>query len=202
MRRYQYLFDRAGNRTQQIVTVAGTPTTTNYSYNNANQLIGDGTNTFAYDNNGNLTTANGFALNSYDRANRLLGASDGVTTTQHRYDGDGRRTRQTVGATITNTLLDLQPGLAVVLAETTGANTTRFVHAPRGIHAHKDASNNWEWPLQDGLGSVRGVASNAAAVLESRNYEPFGTGFGATGTSQTPYGFTGEPTDGAGLVYL
>ncbi|MBL8164660.1 MAG: RHS repeat-associated core domain-containing protein, partial [Anaerolineae bacterium] len=49
---------------------------------------------------------------------------------------------------------------------------------------------------------MRGVASNTAAVLESRNYEPFGMGFGATGTSQTPYGFTGEPTDSNGLVYL
>ncbi|MBL8160969.1 MAG: hypothetical protein JNJ61_03220 [Anaerolineae bacterium] len=101
--------------------------------------------------------------------------------------------------------------MAVALTESTGANTTRFVHAPRApqagfpsvsIHAHKDAANNWEYPLQDGLGSVRGVASNAAAVLESRNYEPFGASFGATGTSQTPYGFTGEPTDSNGLVYL
>ncbi|MBL8166064.1 MAG: hypothetical protein JNJ61_29045 [Anaerolineae bacterium] len=80
-------------------------------------------------------------------------------------------------------LLDIQPGLSVVLSATRGANINRYVHAPRGIHAHKDAANNWEWMVQDGLGSVRGVASNTAAVLESRNYEPFGTGFGATGTS-------------------
>lgn len=45
-------------------------------------------------------------------------------------------------------------------------------------------------------------ASNAAAALESRNYDPYGTPFGATGTSQTPYGFTGEQTDSNGLVYL
>ncbi|MBL8163101.1 MAG: hypothetical protein JNJ61_14035 [Anaerolineae bacterium] len=46
------------------------------------------------------------------------------------------------------------------------------------------------------------MASSAAAVLESRNYEPFGTGFGATGTNQTPYGFTGEPTYSNSPVHL
>ncbi len=152
---------------------------------------------YAYDPNGNLTSE---GSNSYtwDRANRM----HSIGTTRYVYDGFGNRIQQNVGVTVTKYLLDLQPGLAVVLAETTGANTVRYVHAPRGIHAHKDATNNWEWPLQDGLGSVRGVASNTAAVLESRNYEPFGTAFGTTGTSQTPYGFTGEPTDGNGLVYL
>ncbi len=43
-------------RTQQNVTVAGTPTTTDYSYNAANQLVSDGTNTLTYDDNGNLTS--------------------------------------------------------------------------------------------------------------------------------------------------
>jgi RHS repeat-associated protein len=92
--------------------------------------------------------------------------------------------------------------LSVVLAETQGANTTRYVHGPMGIHAHKDSANNWEWMVQDGLGSVRGVVDNSVAVLESRLYEPCGVPFGATGTNQTMYGFTGEPTDGNSLVHL
>lgn len=33
---------------------------------------------------------------------------------------------------------------------------------------------NWEYPLQDGLGSVRAVASTTLATLESRSYDPFG----------------------------
>ncbi|MEZ4672131.1 MAG: DUF1308 domain-containing protein [Anaerolineae bacterium] len=98
--------------------------------------------------------------------------------------------------------MDIQPGLHVVLSETQGANVTRHIHGLRGIHAHKDAANNWEHPLQDGLGSVREVVDNSVAVLESRNYDPFGTGFGNTGTSQTNYGFTGELVDGGGLLDL
>lgn len=79
---------------------------------------------------------------------------------------------------------------------------THHVHSLRGIHAHKDDSNNWEWPLPDGLGSVREVVDNNLNVLENRNYDSYGTGFGNTGTSQTNYGFTGELLDGGGLLDL
>jgi RHS repeat-associated protein len=202
-RQYHYTFDRAGNRKQQMVTVAGTPSTTNYNYNEVNQLANTG---YDYDNNGNLTSD---GVNSYtwDRANRLTGWDNGVAAdlTAYTYDGLGNRIAQSLGTispTVTKYLLDLQPGLAVVLAETTGVNTTRNIHAPRGIHAHKDASGDWEWMMQDGLGSVRGVVDNSVGVLESRNYDPYGTGFDATGSSQTAYGFTGEPTDDNGLLYL
>ncbi|MEO8394847.1 MAG: RHS repeat-associated core domain-containing protein, partial [Chloroflexota bacterium] len=120
----------------------------------------------------------------------------------YAYDGAGNRIQQTVSATVTNYLLDLQPGLATVLQATQGANTTSYVHAPRGIHAQKDASGNWEWMLQDGLGSVRGVADNSANPLESRKYAPYGEPTQLSGTSQTSYGFTGEMTDASGQVYL
>ena len=120
----------------------------------------------------------------------------------YAYDGAGNRIQQTVSATVTQYLLDLQPGLATVLQATQGANITSYVHAPRGIHAQKDASGNWEWMLQDGLGSVRSVVDSNLNPLESRLYEPYGVPFGTSGTSQTSYGFTGEQTDGSGQVYL
>jgi RHS repeat-associated protein len=103
---------------------------------------------------------------------------------------------------VTQYLLDLQPGLSVVLAKTTSGNTDRFVHGPTGIHAQKDTAGSWEWMIQDGLGSVRGVASNPLAMLESRQYSPYGMPFGMTGANQTPFGFTGEPTDANTLLYL
>ncbi|MFO0886597.1 MAG: hypothetical protein U0894_20855 [Pirellulales bacterium] len=85
-----------------------------------------------------------------------------------------------------------------MLSQTIDSNTDHYIHSLRGIHAQKDASNNWEWMLQDGVGSGRGVVDNASAVLWSGSYDPFGTDFGATGTSQTSYGLIGErgPCDG------
>lgn len=204
LRRYLYGYDRAGNRLSQSIALnGGAPTVTNYTYNAANQLTSGGA---TYDNNGNLTS-DGTNSYTWDRANRLVEWDNGVAAdlTAYAYDGLSNRIAQSLGTTsptITKYLLDLQPGLAVVLAETTGANVIRNVHAPRGIHAHKDAAGAWEWMVQDGLGSVRGVVDNAVGVLEIRNYDPYGVLFDVMGSNQTAYGFTGEPTDSNELVYL
>ncbi len=85
----------------------------------------------------------------------------------YQYDGEGRRVQQSVSSTITKYLLDIQPGLAVVLSQTEGSDVTRFVHAPRGIHARQDASNDWHWTVQDGLGTVRVETDNVVAVAGS-----------------------------------
>src|SRR5262249_11090563 len=69
-REYDYQYDVVGNRTQQAVTISGT-TTTNYTYNNANQMTSDGTHTYTYDNAGRLTN-DGVNAYTWDRANRLL----------------------------------------------------------------------------------------------------------------------------------
>jgi RHS repeat-associated protein len=169
------------------------PTVTTYTYNAANQLTGDGTTTYTYDPNGNLTTGA-----TWDRANRMRS----VAGADYAYDGEGRRVRQTIAAQVTQYLLDVQPGLSVVLSATQGANVNRYVHGPRGIHAQKDASGAWEWMQQDGLGSVRNIVDNGSNLLWSTNYDPFGNGIGAIGTPQTNYGFTGELVDGGGLLDL
>ena len=200
-RQYGYSYDVAGNRTQQIVTVAGSPTTTNYTYNAANQLTSDGVHTLTYDNNGNLTSDGVNSYTSYDRANRLTTVTDGTNASQYAYDGMGRRISQSVNSGVTQYLLDIQPGLEVVLGATTGSNTVRYVHGPKGIHAQKDASNNWEWMLQDGLGSVRLAADSNNNVLWNGSYEPYGVAFGTSGTNPTVYSFTGEMRDPIGLQY-
>jgi hypothetical protein len=80
-------------------------------------------------------------------------------------------------------------------------NGVNYVHSPCGIHAQNDLSG-WEWMVQDGLGSVRGVVDDSLAVLQSVNYATYGEPFGITGSSQTNFGFTGEQTDDSGLLYL
>jgi len=125
----------------------------------------------------------------------------------HTYDGEGRRVQQTVSSTITKYLLDIQPGLSVVLSETTGSDVIRNVFSPHGIHAQQDSSNKWQWIATDGLGNVREVVDNSVGVLESRNYAPYGETFGGTITDDLDYeapnfGFTGELVDGSGLLDL
>lgn len=78
-----------------------------------------------------------------------------------------------------------------------------FPHAaPGGLHSQQNPDGSWEWPITDGLGSIRGMVDATAAPLEGRLYSPYGEPYDVTGTPQTPFGFTGELTDNNGLVYL
>lgn len=124
-----------------------------------------------------------------------------MTATQYSYDGMGRRISQSVNSIVTQYLLDLQPGLEVVLGATTGSDTVRHMHGLRGIHAQQGGTGAWNWMLQDGLGSVRSVVDSSLNVLESRLYQPYGVEFGGSGTHQTAYSFTGEMRDPIGLQY-
>ena len=178
---YNYGYDEAGN----MVDMNGTTRT----YNAANQMTNDGTNTLTYDNNGNLTND---GVNSYtwDRANRLL-SHGGIS---YAYDGTGNRISQDT----LKYLLDVQPGLTVVLGDSDG---NHFLHAIRGIHAQEDNLGNWEYMAQDGLGSVRAKIDNVAAIQQTHEYDSYGNYIG-TAPSGSYFGFTGEQTDGNRQVYL
>jgi len=114
----------------------------------------------------------------------------------YAYDGLGNRVSQDNGSVVTKYLLDTQPGLAVVLRESDSTNTNHFVHGLRGIHAQYDGSA-WEYMMQDGLGSVRGMTDSAASVQQSINYSEYGE----PDTSLTGFAFTGEQRDSNGLQY-
>jgi len=208
---YDYGYDVAGN----LVNNNGVTRT----YNAANQMVNDGTNPLTYDANGNLTATD----YGWDRANRMVSAPGG---TAYAYDGLGNRVQQTVSSVVTDYLLDVQPGLVKVLRETTGANSNHYIHGPRGIHMQSELSasiagsvwgsfnwgdgslwggtvtvtpSNQGYLLQDGLGSVRALADNSAALTQIMDFSPYGVPQGSYGTG---FGFTGEYTDANDLLYL
>ena len=209
---HAFSYDLSGNRLEEDLSGTGvTDKLTEYEYNNANQISqmrvdGGSWTGFTYDNNGHLTDD---GVNSYtwDRANRLLEMDTGTPAelTAYAYDGLNNRISQAIGTTspvVTQYLLDTQPALTKVIGATVGGNTDRFIHAPRGIHSVENSSGSWRYALQDGLGSVRAEVDNLGAVQASQSYAPYGEVFGASGSFASPYGFSGEQTDGNGQVYL
>jgi YD repeat-containing protein len=111
---------------------------------------------------------------TWDSANRLVQAVSGANTYQFAYNGDGNRLSQSVNSVLTKYMLDTQAGLALVLGETTGANTTRYLHGVMGIFGHQDTANNWHYALQDGLRSVRSEVDALGVVEFSRTLDPYG----------------------------
>lgn len=144
-------------------------------------------------------TSDGANSYTWDRANRLL-SRGGYS---YAYNGDGQRISQSLSSTVTQYLLDIQPGLEVVLRETTGSDVESFVYDPRGLlHSQQKASGQWRWMAEDGLGSIRSVVNANAVVVASSNYAPYGSPFDVVGAGETPFGYTGEYTDPTGNVYL
>ncbi|MBK9122421.1 MAG: RHS repeat-associated core domain-containing protein [Chloroflexi bacterium] len=189
IRTFAYDYDLAGNRTSAALN--GTPTS--YTYNNRNQLTSDGTHTFGYDKNGNRIS-DGTLSTVWDRAGRML-SHDGHG---YAYDGEGRRIAQTAAGSTTRYVLDVQRGLPAVIGAKAGSDITHYMHGPLGMFAQRNPDSSWDWMLHDGLGSVRGVFDGT--LQSAAEYDPFGEPIVAP--IGTAYGFTGELTDGNGLVYL
>jgi RHS repeat-associated protein len=106
---------------------------------------------------------------------------------------------KTVDGVTTGYVLDPAAGLIQVLQETTGGQTQSYLYG-HDLLAQYD-SGTWAYHVNDGLGSVRGLADPTGQVVQSHSFSPFGVPLGASGGE--PYGFTGEQWDAsAGLVFL
>jgi RHS repeat-associated protein len=190
---YTYGYDVAGN----LINNNGF----DQEYDAANRIMqrrpsGGSWTSFSYDNNGNLIY-DGTSTYTWDRANRLAQFSDGTHLYTHLYNGDGTRVSQSKNTTlVTKYLLDLQPGLALVIGQTISADTTRYIHSMRGIHASESSTGNWTYQMQDGLGSVRNIIDADGLVAQAIGYTPYGVA-----DSNYKWGFTGEQRDNIEMQY-
>jgi RHS repeat-associated protein len=187
---FTYTYDPAGNRKTQT-TLAGTNV---YTYDAANRLTQVDGQTYTWDNNGNLLN-DGQRTFTYDTANRLIAVTQGATTTQFTYNGDGDRLAQIVAGVATQYALD-PVSLAQVLIETTSGQSTHYLP---GLAEYDTA---WAYYLPDRLGNLRQLANNTGQVNLAQSYDPFGNVLEQTGSGQSIFGYTGEQTDLTGLVYL
>jgi RHS repeat-associated protein len=185
-----YTYDAAGNRK----TETRGSTTTNYDYDAVGQLVTVGNKSYTYDANGNLTQAGSDSF-TWDHDNRLTQATVGSHTGSYTYDGDGVRVGSTVDGSAKSYLVDTQGGLRTLVDDGSKA----YLHAD-GVLSEISASGATQL-LGDALGSVRGIADGNGTLVGSRSYEAFGVPRTTSGTSSL-FGFTGEPSDSTGLVYL
>jgi RHS repeat-associated protein len=200
----RWTYDAVGNR----LTEARPTGTTNYTYNNADQMTQAGSTAYTYDQNGNEKTA-GSRTFTYDLANRLISTTSGSTTTTYTYDGDGNRLQASTGAQAskkTNYLWDVQGTLPQMALERDGSNALlrRYVYGARRIFMTTGGSNYYYH--YDNSGSVANVTSSTGASQWTEVYEPFGSIRTETkNNSSAPANFmkfAGEYQDATGLYYL
>jgi RHS repeat-associated protein len=200
----RWTYDLVGNR----LTEARPTGTTNYTYNNADQMTQAGTTAYTYDQNGNQKTA-GTKTFSYDLANRLSSTTSGSTTTTYTYDGDGNRLQASTGSQAskkTNYLWDTNNTLPQMALERDGSNALlrRYVYGSSRISMTTGGAAYYYH--YDNLGSVANVTNASGTSMWTEQYEPFGSIRTETKNNNSAptnfMKFTGEYQDPTGLYYL
>ena len=133
---------------------------------------------------------------TYNSAYQLIGLSNSSVTTSYAYNGLGDRLRQIINGAPTTYALDINTSLPEVLSD--GQST--YIYGLDNI-AQTNAQG-MQYFLGDALNSTRQLTDASGGVTLSQSYDPFGNVINSTGTGQSVYGYTGEPTDASGLVYL
>jgi RHS repeat-associated protein len=195
-----YTYDAMGNR----LSMTQDGVSTSYTYDAADRLLSKTTGTetthYTWDNDGNMLTK-GPQTFTWNPAGKLETWTDGSNSASYQYNGDGVRVSYTVNEVATTYLQDLATGMAVVLSENTGSQTTLYVYGNDLIS--QSTSSGAVYLLADGLGSTRLLTDETGSVVGRYVYDVFGMERTKTGTGETDFTFAGEQMDPeTGLQYL
>jgi RHS repeat-associated protein len=182
-------------------------------------LLGDGVYTYAYDNEGSLTSKTKTATGEhwtfgYDNANELTSVTDKSSTNTllmqatYVYDAFGQRIEKDVWTSSTGTVVTrFGYDQGNVWVDLNGSNQLQyrrfFLDGVDQVFARIDSSGNAAWYLPDRMGSIRDITDATGAVQDHINYDGFGN---VTSESNTSFGdrykWTGREFDSeTGLQY-
>ncbi|MXZ75572.1 MAG: hypothetical protein F4207_11080 [Gemmatimonadetes bacterium] len=192
-----YAYDRSGNLKSMVT--GSSRLTYNYSAgstpNRLDSTTGTGGQTYAYNQNGWMTTRGANAV-AYD----YRGLTTGYGSARYLMDPDRRRVKKTVGTATTYYLRGLGGN---VLAEFTDqTQSARYVYAGARRIA-RIAGDSASYYLADHLGSTRSLVDGEGNVTASYDYWPYGKMLASSGTGATHFRFTGHERDAeSGLDYM
>jgi RHS repeat-associated protein len=166
----------------------------------------EGATTFGYDANGDLTSkTEGGSTWTYewDALSQLTRVwKDGAEVARFEYDPLGRRLRKVAGGITYSYLYAGMDILKEIRSDGSTTTTYTYVHGP-GIDeplARIDGSGTAAYFHADGLGSVVKMTDSTGTVVQTRQYDPWGSL--EHGADQPGYAFTGREWDPeTGLYY-
>ena len=166
LKQIQYTLDALGNRT----TTTTNGSTTAYTHNNMNAYTTVGGSAMQYDNNGNLTS-DGNRTYQYNYRNLMVSVDNGNTAT-YRYDALDRRISKTTQA---GTVQYFYRGIQTI-EERFGTDTTTYIFGD-GIDdiLQMERGGNAYYYHKNHLGSVVAITNAMGAIVESYEYDPYGT---------------------------
>jgi RHS repeat-associated protein len=201
--------DTAGNIISEILSlpVQGslTPNAIVTAYNSADQIVTRGTDAYAYDADGNLSSISGeYSLAaSYSAENRLNAITRNGVSATFQYDGLGRRTRAESGGVIRNYHYD---GLGRLLFETDSGGVVKasYLYAGAKLIAMVQGQNVYYYHYNQ-VGSTVALTDSSGALGNAYAYDAFGKIMGTLGNVYNPFTYVGAygvVDDGNGLYFM
>jgi len=178
-------YDLVGNLKTKTID----QTSTNYTYNENDQLTSQGAITFTYDDNGNLLSKDNTTY-TYDDKNRLTQVQTPTQTIEYSYDANNNRIAKVVDQATTTYLIDTNTPYAQVITE--NKNNGSVIEYTYGNDLLNNGSNFF---LTDALGSTRGLVDSSENLTDSYTYTPYGKLLNHNGTSENDFLYTGEQFD-------
>jgi len=170
------------------VIVEATDYSGNERTNTYEVSVTGGTKSYAFDENGNLTS-DGTRDFEWDAENRLLAVNEGTHRSEFAYDGYGHRV-QIVEKDNGQTLSDQKTlWCGWEICEERASDGTTIVR--RFFRAGVEENGEFLFLFSDHLGSTRDVTDNAGAVRARYHYDPFGRMSKLSGDLDVPSTFTG-----------
>ena len=184
-----------------------------YVYDNLNRLLEDGSYTYSYDNNGNLTgkvdkATSATTTYQYDGGDRLTQVATPTDIVLYQYDGFGRRISKSVNGVVTKYVYDREDILFEF--DENDQIKARYTHGPgidEPISVDRDTDSNGTlettyYYQYDGLGSAIAITDSSGNVVQTYEYDAFGKIVQQTGSIENSYTYTGREWDAeAGLYY-
>jgi RHS repeat-associated protein len=169
-----WTYDRYGNRTAQSVTAGSAPSDSLMIGTSTNQVTGTG---YSYDANGNML-GDGVNTMTYDAENRMVTSSNGSSSGQYVYDGNGIRVKKCVPncSSATTTTRYIFSGSKVIAEYDNGAAASspsrEYLYAG-GLKVATLVSSTPTYHLRDHL-SVRVNTDNSGSIIGEQGHYPFG----------------------------
>lgn len=200
-----YTYDPVGNR----LTKVRRGVTTNYAYNNRDQLLSewDGTDStrYSYDSAGRTLTkmevggTTHYRWRDEDRLDSLYGPGVSV---KYQYDANGQRVKDSTGSTVRQYLIDPLLPYGQAIAETNVSNSlvAEYVYGTDRVSQRRGTTSRYF--LADGQKSMRLLTDSTGTATDSTVYTAFGETLFSSGSTPNDFKYVGEQLDGnSGFYY-
>ena len=206
-----YTRNALGNTIQETPVV---PLTSDFAtssiaatYNDANQIVTRGSNTYAYDADGNIIDVSGssFSLfnHTYDEENRLSSSLEGLVAITYTYNALGERTRVVTGGQTRNYRYG-PTGRLLFETDGSGQVTVCYIYGGGRLLALGNPSGGYSFYHFDKTGNTVALTDSAGNVSAAYAYLPFGS-VNRSGSVYNPFTFVGAygvMEDGNGQYFM